>query len=325
MPRMKLHNPMLAIAPAKINLDLYVLGKRPDGYHELDSVVLFTCAGDGLSLTVYPTVYPLDASQHGTAPPRVRLHYMGTHASALAQACSVEDNLITRALLRVLDALDYPPISVDVVLDKQLPLASGIGGGSSDAAQAVKLLYKALGSLFNPQMIAEILLPLGADMPVCLHAPMPSRIQGIGEVVQPLNWPQPWYEQLASMRVLLWNTLEATPTKQVFQAWADQPLAKHVTRPVMTDDMAFSDYLKSAHNDLAPPAIRLCPSIQLWQQRLQHCYGTAAPHVVQMSGSGATLYAIYPNDEAAGSALEALYARYSESASCWHMLTRFQV
>ncbi len=146
-------------APAKINLTLHVTGQRPDGYHLLDSLVVFVEAGDLVTL------------DDGAG---LTLALQGPGAAALAVE---SDNLILRAA-RLAGAQDAA-----FTLDKYLPVASGMGGGSSDAAAALHLLAETRGMAL-PGMTD--LMRLGADLPVCMQAPRPARMRGLGEILEPL-------------------------------------------------------------------------------------------------------------------------------------------
>ncbi|MDH3263802.1 MAG: 4-(cytidine 5'-diphospho)-2-C-methyl-D-erythritol kinase, partial [Paracoccaceae bacterium] len=175
-------------APAKINLALHVTGQRPDGYHLLDSLVVFAPVGDRL------TAAPADA---------LSLSVTGPFAEGVAPD---ETNLVLKAA-RALG----PGRGAAITLEKKLPVASGIGGGSADAAAALRALAR-LWELPLPGLKA--VLALGADVPVCL-ASRPSRMRGIGEIVEPLPLPVP-------VNIVLANPGHAVSTPQVFALLSEQ-------------------------------------------------------------------------------------------------------
>ena len=260
-----------AVAPAKINLTLHVTGRRADGYHLLDSLVVFTEAGDDLAL------------RDG---PGLSLDLTGPCAAALAPE---PDNLVLRAA-RVMGAQ-----GVAFTLDKRLPVASGMGGGSSDAAAALKLL--AARGLPLPDTAG--LMRLGADLPVCMAAPAPARMQGLGERVTPLpGVPALW--------LLLVNPGQGLSTPAVFKALQsrDNPPMPE-TLPHWPDAQALADWLTPMRNDLQAPAIALMPAIGDLLAAL-----AAQPDclLARMTGSGATCFGIYPTELALQRAAKALHA-----------------
>ncbi|MGB1007539.1 MAG: 4-(cytidine 5'-diphospho)-2-C-methyl-D-erythritol kinase, partial [Thalassobaculaceae bacterium] len=163
------------LAPAKVNLTLRVTGRRDDGYHLLDSVVVFTDFGDRLSLTPHDL-----ASDHLTLG--------GPFAAALAEAPAA-DNLVLRALDGFRRRLaPVPPTRAH--LTKNLPVAAGIGGGSSDAAACLRLLARRAGIALADSRLAALAADLGADVPVCLRG-RSARVTGIGDGVEDLpKWPR---------------------------------------------------------------------------------------------------------------------------------------
>lgn len=249
-------------APAKINLTLHVTGQRPDGYHLLDSLVVFAGIGDSLRAEEATTL---------------SLTLEGPEAAALE---AEPDNLVLRAA-RLLD----PDRGAALRLTKRLPVASGIGGGSADAAAALR----ALSQLWDrPLPDTSALLGLGADVPVCLDA-SPRRMQGIGETLSPVP-------PLPEMDILLVNPRVPVATPEVFRGLTrkDAP-PMPATLPRWRDAPAFSSWLKTQRNDLAPPAIALHPAIG---DALDLLAGAGGLHH-GMSGSGATCYALFPPGQAA--------------------------
>lgn len=260
-----------AVAPAKINLTLHVTGRRADGYHMLDSLVVFTEAGDDLAL--------------GDGP-GLSLDLTGPRAAALAPE---PDNLVLRAA-RMMGAQ-----GIAFTLDKRLPVASGMGGGSSDAAAALRLL--AARGLPLPDTAG--LMRLGADLPVCMNAPAPARMQGLGERVTPLpGVPALW--------LLLVNPGQALSTPAVFkalQAHDNPPMPE--TLPRWPDAPALAAWLAPMRNDLQAPAIALMPAIAELLAALDAQPGCL---LSRMTGSGATCFGIFTSEAALHDAARALAA-----------------
>jgi 4-diphosphocytidyl-2-C-methyl-D-erythritol kinase len=262
---------ILERAPAKLNLCLHVTGRRSDGYHLLDSLVVFADVADrvfaqparGLSLVV--------AGPEGA----------GLQAD--------DDNLVLRAA-RAMDVTD-----VALVLDKCLPVASGIGGGSADAAATLRLLQRMTGQSLPPM---TQVLRLGADVPVCL-AGRPARMTGIGEIVTPLP-------PLPPLACVLVNPRLPVPTPQVFAALASRqnPPLPDMPTSALTSAVAFCTWLDAhSRNDLVPPAREVAPILSDVQAALDD---TPNCLLARMSGSGGTHFGLYASLEAAQTAAESL-------------------
>lgn len=259
------------LARAKINLALHVTGQRADGYHLLDSLVAFAETGDTLR------VEPAEA---------LSLSIDGPMAAGLPVS---EDNLVLRAA-RLFGAGPGARIR----LTKRLPVASGIGGGSADAAAALLALSE-LWSLPLPPPGA--ILSLGADVPVCLSG-RAARMQGIGEEVTPLTAPLPpaW--------AVLTNPGVAVSTPSIFRALTckTNPPLPEVLGP-WPDLAALAATLMAQRNDLAPPACALEPLIPAAISALAAQPGCA---LARMSGSGATCFGLFADPSEAEAAAEAL-------------------
>jgi len=259
-------------AYAKLNLALHVVGRRDDGYHLLDSLVVFAALGDRLTIT------PADG---------LRLTVSGPFAPGVP----IDDrNLVLRAaaLMGVTDG-------VAIHLEKALPHAAGIGGGSSDAATTLRLLSDHTATPL-PDM-AQV-LTLGADVPVCLRG-RPTRMRGIGDDltdVPPL--PRLW--------VVLVNPGVLVPTGPVFKALAraDNP---PLPEPNWTANIPASliDWLGRTRNDLEPPARALVPAIGTVIDRLNGAPGCA---LARMSGSGGTCFGLFTSADAASDAARIIAA-----------------
>lgn len=277
-------------APAKINLFLHVLGRREDGYHLLESLVGFADIGDGLSLE----------------PGRpLSLVIEGPMAAGLA---AEDDNLILRAARLFAEA--YAEAETGRFhLVKRLPVASGIGGGSSDAATALRLLARLNDLAPSDPPLLAIARKLGADVPVCLD-PQPRLMRGIGHELGPA---------LAFERVpaLLVNPGVAVETRAVFSAIGLKP-GKRFTPPVRGME-AGPAFARDTRNDLEAPALTLAPEIGAVLAALR---GEPGCHVARMSGSGATCFALFTDESAAKAAAEALSARNSH---WWVQPCRLQI
>lgn len=263
-------------APAKINLYLHVTGKRADGYHLLDSLVVFAGAGDRLHYTPGPT--PL------------RLELAGRFGPTLGADAAGPDNLVMKAAA-ALQAACGPNAVVQggtLVLDKELPVASGIGGGSADAAAALRLLNRAWRTDLPHATLLRIAETLGADVPVCL-ASQTARMEGIGEQLS-IAAPVPECGMVLVNCGVGVSTPDVFRTRQgAFHPRADLP-AQWAT------PQNFISLLQAQTNSLEEPACKVCPAVQQVLTELE-----ALPEVLlaRMSGSGATCFALFPTVQAA--------------------------
>lgn len=257
-----------ARARAKINLYLHVRGRRDDGYHELESLVAFAAEGDELTFT---------------PGGGLSLTVAGVAADAIGDP---SNNLVTRAaeaLSRRVDGL----VLGHFHLLKNLPVASGIGGGSSDAAAALRLLAQANGIPPDSPVLHEIAATLGADVPVCLV--QATRImRGTGTDLAPPILIEP-------IPALLVNPGVPVETSSVFGALGLKPGEKHDASSqqyleMKPDPMSIIAFLKSSRNDLMPPALRVAPVIG----EVLYAVGTAQGCLLaRMSGSGATVFGLF--------------------------------
>lgn len=268
-------------APAKVNLFLHVGDKRADGYHDLSSLIVFANVGDRLE------VRPAKA---------LTLTLAGPFGDALKTA---PDNLVLKAA-RALDvwaeerSQAVPP--VEIMLEKNLPIASGIGGGSSDAAAALHLLAAHWGLPIALDELAAIGRTLGADVPVCLHG-APALVTGLGENVAPV-------EGLPTFALVLVNPAVEVPTAAVFEALAlrSGAFAPSLAPPPDTArDLAM--LLDRQTNDLAAPAKAIAPVIMKAEAAVAQTDGCL---IARMSGSGATCFGIYETQAAANIAAATL-------------------
>lgn len=275
-------------ARAKVNLALHITGRREDGYHRLDSFVVFPDIGDRVS-----------ARPAG----RLSLGLSGPFASMLSVD---DDNLVLRAARMLAEKArnDGHTVSdVALFLDKQLPVASGIGGGSADAAATLQLLVDLWGLPYGPDALADLAITLGADVPMCL-AGTPLRASGIGEVVTPLP-------ALPAFSLVLVNPGVAVSTPAVFKALAsrDNPPLPALP-PAFAEVHDLAGYLSGCRNDLEAPALALVPQIGDVLAALRATWGCL---LSRMSGSGATCFGLFAHaDEAATAA-----ARIAAAHPAW--------
>ena len=261
-------------ARAKINLTLRVVGRRVDGYHDLESMVAFADCADRLSLT------PGSKLNLRTAGP-------------LAQDCGeTADNLVFKAAQLLGERV--PDLKLgDFTLDKVLPVAAGIGGGSADAAAALRLLAQANGLAIDDARLIEVAKLTGADVPVCL-ASRPCVMTGVGETLLPLSLP--------TLPCVMVNPRVPVATRDVFKALGlrnGELLvgAADVMRATAwpEDGASVEDWvevLSSSSNDLEAPATGIQPVIG---EVLAALSATNGAWLARMSGSGATCFAIYEN------------------------------
>ncbi len=300
-------------APAKINLALHVCGRRGDGYHLLDSLVVFADVGDRIAVAPASTV---------------SLTITGPFAQGLAADA---DNLVLRAA-RLLEHVrpkwkpvrplnmrpnkDLDSVSdskkrkqslaagtqqgAAITLEKNLPVASGIGGGSSDAAATLIACAKLWGMELSDALSPVELTKLGADVPVCL-ARRPALMRGIGEDVTDL-------ENLPPLWMVLANPGQPLATKAVFGALRGRFGRPMEPLPPKPDADALLTYLAGQRNDLTAPALELMPGIGVILDALA---ATAGCRLARLSGSGATCFGLYTGDSAARAAAAALKAAHS--------------
>lgn len=276
------------LAPAKVNLALHVVGRRADGYHLLDSVVVFPPIGDRLALAPRRPDADIDGPVDlvVTAPPAV--------AVALGPAA---DNLVVRAGRALAARVGRPVAPVALILDKCLPVAAGLGGGSADAAMALRLLAEHWRVDLAARDLANLALSLGADVPMCL-AGTPLRAGGIGEVLTPLP-------PLPQAGIVLVNPNVHVATPPVFRRLERRDNPPLPTVPSRWRDAAdLCDWLRGTRNDLTAAAIAEAPVIA----EVLGALAVTDPGHAGMSGSGATCFALYADRAAAAVAAMRLAA-----------------
>jgi 4-diphosphocytidyl-2-C-methyl-D-erythritol kinase len=276
-------------APAKVNLTLRVIGRRADGYHEIESLVVFADIGDTLTLA------PARALQG------LNLEVRGPTAAASG---TITDNLVIKAAGALADRVEGLK-SGRFVLSKRLPVAAGVGGGSSDAAAALRLLAHANRVPLDDSRLYEAARAVGADVPVCL-VPRARVMRGIGEVLSPpLDVPR--------LPAVLVNPRVAVPTRDVFAKLAapqrdgDTPVGASVA--ISTDLPGYLSYIVGGSNDLEAPAISLQPAIAGVLDALRKLGGC---RLSRMSGSGATCFGLFGSKRAAMTAAAELRKQHPQ-------------
>ncbi len=257
-------------AYAKVNLYLHVVGRRQDNYHVLDSLAVFSAAADKLEA-------------HATDE-ELNLRISGEFADQLVVD---NDNLVLRAGRALARETEVAPRAF-VHLVKRLPVASGIGGGSADAAATLRLLTRLWGITIEPTKLANVAAVLGADVPVCLTA-HPARMGGIGDILQaPPALPE--------FGILLVNPGVGLSTASVFRA-RHGPYSQPARLPLGWQNAhAMAADLANCTNDLEAAALSLCPPIAEVLAALQSHPDCL---LARMSGSGATCFGIFPDQAAA--------------------------
>jgi 4-diphosphocytidyl-2-C-methyl-D-erythritol kinase len=268
------------LAPAKVNLYLHVLGRRADGYHLLDSLVAFADIGDRVAAV------PAD---------HLSLAVGGPEAAGLAGLG--DGNLVLRAARLYVEATRETGRArgAALVLDKCLPTASGIGGGSSDAAATLRVLDHLSGGAAAPLVLAELAARLGADVPACLNAG-PVWVGGVGELLESA-------ESLPPAGIVLANPRIALPTLSVFRTRRGLFSEPGRFAAMPRDVAGLAAALASRRNDLTEAARCLVPEIATVLERLA---GLPGALLARMSGSGATCFALFADRAAALTAHAAL-------------------
>ncbi|WP_269220751.1 4-(cytidine 5'-diphospho)-2-C-methyl-D-erythritol kinase [Brevundimonas vesicularis] len=277
---------LTALAPAKINLFLHVGAVDADGYHPLSSLVAFADVGDRMS------VEPAD---------RLSLIVDGPFGGGLG---ATDDNLILRALRQLGEACGIGEPMLKVTLDKRLPIAAGLGGGSSDAGAALKLARDVLAIDLDNAALEAVAGVVGADGPMCLRM-RTAWAEGRGDVLT----DEP---RLPSLPAVLFNPGVPSPTGAVYRAYDAGPF-RSANRPAPPSDWSLEkaiDWLSVQRNDLEAPAVSLTPAIA---EALRAVADTPDVALTRMSGSGATVFGLYRTD-AAAKAAAAILAEIHPSA-----------
>lgn len=273
-------NTFKLLAPAKINLFLHITGKREDGYHLLQSLMVFVDVGDEMEFSRHDSLFiDVDGPFAGDMP-------------------SPHDNLVYKAAQLL--ASDYKLSAQGrVTLNKKLPVASGIAGGSSDAATALMGFARLWGLPEELHRLQKLAQKLGADVPACLVR-KPVWAEGIGEKMTPLP-------EMPPLHFVLVNPMVATPTPEVFRRFRAKfsaPLQFSGRRKTASEWIAD---LRLYRNDLLDAAQEVTPQIRDVLRALNE---TPNCHFARLSGSGATCFGLYDHAEAAMAAVNKLKQQY---------------
>ncbi|HEX5795581.1 MAG TPA: 4-(cytidine 5'-diphospho)-2-C-methyl-D-erythritol kinase [Geminicoccaceae bacterium] len=269
-------------AAAKINLDLWVVGRRADGYHELDSLVVFAPPCDRLR-------FQDDA--------RLSLEVTGPFAAALA---GEPDNLVLRATRLLAQHVGRVP-GARIALDKRIPVAAGLGGGSADAAATLRGLNRLWQLGLSTANLLPLAAGLGADVPVCLAA-RPTRMRGIGDRLEPVR-------DLPELFLLLVNPRQPVSTAAVFSGLGDLAGPPPDLGPPPAALSRLMAWLRARPNHLEAPARRLLPAIGHVLAALAGQPGCA---LARMSGSGATCFGLFDDRDALARAAAAIAAAHPD-------------
>lgn len=264
---------LIVNAPAKVNISLRVLGKRSDGYHELESHVVFSEYGDVVEVCQYADL---------------SLEIIGEFSPLIAGE-SLEKNLAWKAAV-ALQKHSGIKLGAHIKLTKNLPISSGIGGGSADASATLRALVKFWNIKISEEELYKIGLKLGADVPVCLYG-KPAIIRGVGEDITPAIAPAQKY-------IVLLNPLISLSTSEVFNT--------------------FTGEKSNCTNDLQPAAIKKLPIIS---KLINSIKTTKNCKFSQMSGSGATCFGLYESEKDAKNAVNQLKEMYREM---WCIASKIQ-
>ena len=252
----------MTIAAAKINLALHVTGVRADGYHLLSSLVAFSEYGDALKISAAENFSIVTDGEFSDDLP------------------AMQDNILFK--IWQLWQEFYPDIFLHIELTKNLPVASGIGGGSSNAAALIR--YLQIHAPLEPKVLSKLMLKIGADVPMCFEG-QPCLVSGIGDEISTVKLPD--------FSLILVNPKKPCSTAAVFGALT-QKNSPPLTPPVMQEYHQMIDYLGTVYNDLRTPASEFVPEInEILEVLRQDC------HHAGLSGSGATCYGILPTFETA--------------------------
>lgn len=275
------------LAPAKINLFLHIVGRRQDGRHDLESIFAFADIGDRLRM--------VPAGEFS-------LSLGGPFAGDLNT--NIDDNLVMKTAKTLAAQLGQAAFPVAIELEKNLPVAAGIGGGSADAAAALRGLSKLWKSKLKPDQLFDLALSLGADVPACL-AGVTARVTGTGEIVEPGPGSG------SALHAVLANPSVPLSTSAVFQKYraTGKAFSAQLQQWPDSDPENIIAALAGCRNDLADAAVAEAPIIQEVLGALEKQRGC---RLARMSGSGATCFALFEDRAAADRAAKNLGADWPE-------------
>ena len=286
------------LAPAKVNLFLHIGRKRADGYHELASIVGFTEFGDSLTIKLSDTD---------------QLVLRGQFSANIDSKTS--ENLVMKAI-KILRDYNYNIPALEIAIDKQIPVGGGLGGGSSDAAT----IFLALNEIFNLNVsktnLSDMALKIGADIPVCLNRHFVI-MRGVGDKITTLSKARLSDSGLSNYIVLA-NPNSIVSTRNVFEEFDNNTSLENTEWPIEDQDL---NQLLSEGNNLQESAIKIYPEIGLLLNTMKILYpgdtkiGLSS---VQMSGSGATCFALFEDKKTAD-----MFCRKIQQAGYWSVSTKF--
>ncbi|MGH1456621.1 MAG: 4-(cytidine 5'-diphospho)-2-C-methyl-D-erythritol kinase [Alphaproteobacteria bacterium] len=270
-------------APAKINMFLHITGKKSNGYHILDSLVCFADIGDKI------TIQEADSFS---------FHVTGEFSDAFSKqhkAPNIDcENLVVKAARR-LAQITEKPLNMRITLEKNLPLAAGLGGGSSDAASTLWGLQEFWRISRQEEYLLPLMTNLGADVPVCLHC-APSIMRGIGDELSPAP-------DLPEIPILLVNPMMNCPTQNVFLHYTPQFKTNTQWPSTFRTSLDFVTALKDTENDLYDAALQAVPEIE----NIIHTINVQKDCLIsRMSGSGASCFGLFETIESAKKAKEVI-------------------
>jgi 4-diphosphocytidyl-2-C-methyl-D-erythritol kinase len=270
-----------AFAPAKINLYLHVTGRRADGYHLLDSLVAFADIGDTLEIS------PAEEFSFSVRGPFA--------AAFTPEERAGSRNLAARAALTLAQAMGREP-RFALSLTKNLPLAAGMGGGSADAAAAIRAVLAFWKTDADSlKELPALLLSLGADVPACLRG-APARMEGVGDILRAVP-------AIPALPLVLVNPGTPCPTPDVFRAF-EGPFSAPVSYPAAWKDAAdFRAFLAAQRNDLTQAAVKIAPATE---DALAALRAQKSCRLARMTGSGATCFGLFESAQAAQDAATAI-------------------
>lgn len=272
-------------APAKVNLALHIVERLPDGYHRLDSIAVFTDIGDRLEA---------ELRQDG----ELQLVIEGEFAEGLP----IADNLILRAA-KLLQQRAAIPLGANIRLWKHVPVGAGLGGGSADAAAALRLLNRVWGAGLSDVVLAELGGQLGADIPACVFSGA-VRMEGIGEQLSPVLHVPQFSLVLAYPNAPLW-------TPDVYRAMTGKVFSGILPAlpGIGADRAEWLEWLKVTHNDLEAASRELSPHIEAMIGALRRNAGCM---LARMSGSGSACFGVFETVEQAVGAQKFLKRQHPE-------------
>ncbi len=269
--------PVVIGAPAKINLYLHVLGRRSDGYHDLDSLVAFATLHDVITVT------PADEWS---------LAIDGPFNEILSASVEDRDNLVLRAARVLAEHLGHDD-GVALRLHKEIPIEAGLGGGSADGAAVLLALCRMWHAEVPMVVLSEMARRLGSDLPVCLHS-RTAFMGGVGERIEIAP-------EVPPLGIVLVNPRARVPTAEVFRRWSQSgaPMDRPSYQPA--DPVSLINALRECRNELTAPAIAMAPMIGTVLSAIESTLGVL---LTRMSGSGATCFGLFADAVAAQSAAE---------------------